>query len=281
MVLTLIAVILLPDRRKADLAARPLPTPAARRGRAGLTNTDELLPGERLLGGCHHPAFETRLAHGSERDPVAWRPWQTGRTRRSPGRPGDIMRQFTAAISGKSSGDLQGVLRELMAAAAPDIDPFARAAPPSRRHPRRRDIVTYRVRVDLKGARPPLWRRLELSSDLLLDEVHQVIQEAFGWTDSHLHQFGSGPGLYSPETELYLCPFQVDEGETSGGRRLGHQDRAPTVRRLQLRPAGFRARKADPGRNRLRSRRPAHLAKLTVGGRPLRCLIATCRSHGM
>jgi pRiA4b ORF-3-like protein len=124
------------------------------------------------------------------------------------------MRQFTAAISGKSSGDLQGVLRELMAAAAPDIDPFARAAPPSRRRPRRPDIVTYRVRVDLKGARPPLWRRLELSSDLLLDEVHQVIQEAFGWTDSHLHQFGSGPDLYSPETQLYLCPFQVDEGET-------------------------------------------------------------------
>jgi len=48
----------------------------------------------------------------------------------------------------------------------------------------------------------------------MLDEVHQVIQEAFGWTDSHLHQFGSGPHLYGPETECYLCPFQVDEGET-------------------------------------------------------------------
>jgi Plasmid pRiA4b ORF-3-like protein len=131
-----------------------------------------------------------------------------------PGLPEDIMRQFTAAISGMNSGELQGVLRELMAAAAPDIDPFARAAPPSRRRPRRPDVVLYRVRVDLKGARPPLWRRLELSSDLLLDEVHQVIQEAFGWTGSHLHQFGSGPDPYSPETELYLCPFQVDEGET-------------------------------------------------------------------
>jgi hypothetical protein len=126
----------------------------------------------------------------------------------------DIIRQFTAAISGSSAGDLQGVLRTLMAAAAPDIDPFARAAPPSRRRPRRPDVVTYRVRVDLKGTKPPLWRRLELSSDLLLDEVHQVIQDAFGWTDSHLHQFGSGPDLYSPETELYLCPYQVDEGET-------------------------------------------------------------------
>ena len=133
-----------------------------------------------------------------------------------PADPGaaDMMRQFTAAISGMSPGDVQGVLRQLMAAATPDVDPFARAAPPSRRRPRRLDVVTYRVRVDLKGTKPPLWRRLELSSDLLLDEVHQVIQEAFGWTDSHLHQFGSGPDLYSPETELYLCPYQVDEGET-------------------------------------------------------------------
>ena len=130
------------------------------------------------------------------------------------GLPEDIMRQFTAAISGMSPGELQGVLQELRAATAPEIDSSARAAPPSRRRPRRPDVVTYRVRVDLKGTRPPLWRRLELSSDLLLNEVHQVIQEAFGWTDSHLHQFGSGPHLYGPETERYLCPFQVDEGET-------------------------------------------------------------------
>jgi len=64
-----------------------------------------------------------------------------------------------------------------------------------------------------RGTRPPLWRRLELASDLFLDQVHEIIQVAFGWTDSHLHQFGSWPGHYDPETEHYLCPFQVDEGE--------------------------------------------------------------------
>src|SRR5262249_55361201 len=86
--------------------------------------------------------------------------------------------------------------------------------PPSRRRPRRPDVVTYRVRIDLKGTRPPLWRRLQLASDLFLDQVHEIIQVAFGWTDSHLHQFGSGPGHYGPETEHYLCPFQVEDGET-------------------------------------------------------------------
>lgn len=128
--------------------------------------------------------------------------------------PGDLMRQLTAAIPGMSPADARGVLQSLLAAATPDAGPLTGAAAPSRRRPRRPDVVTYRVRVDLKDTRPPLWRRLELSSDLFLDEVHRVIQLAFGWTDSHLHQFGSGPDPYSPETELYLCPYQVEEGET-------------------------------------------------------------------
>ena len=66
----------------------------------------------------------------------------------------------------------------------------------------------------LTGRCPPLWRQLELASDLYLDEVHAVIQAAFGWTDSHLHRFGSGPDYYSRDTEYYLCPFEVREGET-------------------------------------------------------------------
>jgi hypothetical protein len=85
--------------------------------------------------------------------------------------------------------------------------------PPSRRRPRRSDVVTYRVRIDLVGTKPPLWRRLELASDLYLDDVHDVVQAAFGWTDSHLHRFGSGAQYYDRETEYYLCPFEVSEGE--------------------------------------------------------------------
>ena len=79
------------------------------------------------------------------------------------------------------------------------------------RRPRRDEILRYRVRVTLTGSNPPLWRRLELASDLFLDEVHDAMQAAFGWTDSHLHQFGSGPDYYSPETEYYLCPFERED----------------------------------------------------------------------
>jgi Plasmid pRiA4b ORF-3-like protein len=124
-----------------------------------------------------------------------------------------MLARIQAATSDMTQSDIQDVLQRLLAARMPLAAMFEQA-PPSRRRPRRSDVVSYRVRIDLKGTRPPLWRRLELASDLFLDQVHEIIQVAFGWTDSHLHQFASGPGHYGPETEHYLCPFQVEEGDT-------------------------------------------------------------------
>ncbi|WP_414019777.1 IS1096 element passenger TnpR family protein [Mycobacteroides abscessus] len=42
----------------------------------------------------------------------------------------------------------------------------------------------FRVRVDLMYAKPPIWRRLVLPGDLVLDELHDVLQVAMGWQDS-------------------------------------------------------------------------------------------------
>lgn len=83
----------------------------------------------------------------------------------------------------------------------------------SRRHPRRDDVVVFRVRAELAGTAEPLWRRLDLASYMFLDDLHEVLQAAFGWTDSHLHRFASGDSYYGKNTEYYLMPFEVDEGE--------------------------------------------------------------------
>jgi hypothetical protein len=137
-----------------------------------------------------------------------------------PGPPGDqataadVEALLAEAMAGRGPAELQNLLSSLLAAGPLAGAVLDRPAPPSRRRPRRPQAVTYRVRIDLLGAQPPLWRRLELVSDLFLDEVHEIIQIAFGWTDSHLHGFGSGPEYFSPETERYLCPFDVEEGET-------------------------------------------------------------------
>lgn len=87
-----------------------------------------------------------------------------------------------------------------------------RAVPEPRRRPRRDGVVTYRIRVELASAEPPVWRRIEVASDLFLDRVHVVLQVVMGWQDYHLHQFASGAEVHHPHAENYVMPAALDEG---------------------------------------------------------------------
>jgi hypothetical protein len=49
-----------------------------------------------------------------------------------------------------------------------------------------------RIKVGIAGAKPPIWRRLEVPAATKLDRLHHILQTAFGWTDSHLHAFETG-----------------------------------------------------------------------------------------
>lgn len=123
----------------------------------------------------------------------------------------EVLRTIRRAAAEATPAELAEALQQLLGLGSGPLDLFGEDPPPSQRRPRRSDVVTYRVRVDLVGAKPPLWRRLELASDLFLDDVHQAVQAAFGWTDTHLHRFGSGPPT-DRDTEYYLCPFDAEEG---------------------------------------------------------------------
>jgi hypothetical protein len=68
----------------------------------------------------------------------------------------------------------------------------------------------FRIRVDLQRTKPPVWRRIEVPGDLLLPRLHDVIQTAMGWTDSHLHRFRTGNGRNAAE---FLTQFDIDEGD--------------------------------------------------------------------
>ncbi|BCY11792.1 hypothetical protein [Actinoplanes sp. L3-i22] len=74
----------------------------------------------------------------------------------------------------------------------------AAAAPklPAKRTKSAGPAPIYQVKVTLLGARPPIWRRLELPGDTGLTEVHEILQTAFGWTDSHLHVFETPYGVF-------------------------------------------------------------------------------------
>ena len=40
-----------------------------------------------------------------------------------------------------------------------------------------------------------------------------MLQAAFAWSDSHLHRFSLGGGPFDRHSELFLCPFDVEEGD--------------------------------------------------------------------
>jgi len=46
----------------------------------------------------------------------------------------------------------------------------------------------YQFKITLCGSDPPIWRRIHVEN-CSLDELHEHIQTAMGWTNSHLHQF--------------------------------------------------------------------------------------------
>src|SRR3954447_6696951 len=45
------------------------------------------------------------------------------------------------------------------------------------------------LHVWIRQISPMIWRRLLVRSDSALAALHDTIQIAFGWTDSHLHRF--------------------------------------------------------------------------------------------
>ena len=56
-------------------------------------------------------------------------------------------------------------------------------------------IVT--LKTALVGAKPPIWRRLEVPASYHLGELHSTLNAAMGWLDSHLHQFDIDGRKYS------------------------------------------------------------------------------------
>jgi hypothetical protein len=53
----------------------------------------------------------------------------------------------------------------------------------------------YQFKITLLEARPPIWRRIQVK-DCTLDKLHEHIQTAMGWTNSHLHHFRINDQLY-------------------------------------------------------------------------------------
>lgn len=51
------------------------------------------------------------------------------------------------------------------------------------------ELAVYQFKVKLKGIRPPIWRRFQVTNKITLYELHQVLQTVMGWENCHPYQF--------------------------------------------------------------------------------------------
>jgi Plasmid pRiA4b ORF-3-like protein len=56
--------------------------------------------------------------------------------------------------------------------------------------------TVHTIKVTLRGSQPPIWRRLEVPSGSTLQQLHNIIQSAFGWEDYHMWAFETAGERY-------------------------------------------------------------------------------------
>jgi hypothetical protein len=59
----------------------------------------------------------------------------------------------------------------------------------------------YQLKIVLEDVRPQIMRRVLVPADIPLNALHEVLQVAMGWTDSHLHSFAFGEREFTAHYE--------------------------------------------------------------------------------
>ena len=49
--------------------------------------------------------------------------------------------------------------------------------------------MIYQLKIELQDIKPKIWRRIQVNSEISLNELHHIIQISMGWTNSHLFSF--------------------------------------------------------------------------------------------
>jgi hypothetical protein len=88
------------------------------------------------------------------------------------------------------------------------------------------------LRIQLDEVTPTVWRRLLVPGKARLSRLHDMIQAAMGWTNSHLHSFTIGDKRYGTQIDIFEVPDDgtLDEREYTlfvtlgGGVRRFHYE---------------------------------------------------------
>lgn len=81
----------------------------------------------------------------------------------------------------------------------------------------------YQLKISLRDIQPPIWRRVQVLSTATLGELHWIIQESMGWTNSHLHSFN----IQGTEYGMSMPDFGMDEMEVEDEQTVLLNDIVP------------------------------------------------------
>ncbi|WP_044409286.1 plasmid pRiA4b ORF-3 family protein [Thiomicrospira microaerophila] len=81
----------------------------------------------------------------------------------------------------------------------------------------------YQLKINLKGAKPPIWRRFLVNSTVKLDQFHRTLQVVMGWYGGHLHQFNVNGCSYGAPNPDWGFDDVIDEGSTTLGQVLKYE----------------------------------------------------------
>ena len=60
----------------------------------------------------------------------------------------------------------------------------------------------HQLKVTLKRFRPPIWRWIQVPSNVTLAKLHDIVQASMGWYDCHLHEFHADGISYGDRSQL-------------------------------------------------------------------------------
>ncbi|HEY5987621.1 MAG TPA: hypothetical protein VIV12_14790, partial [Streptosporangiaceae bacterium] len=92
-----------------------------------------------------------------------------------------------------------GLLRSrvaLLPVAEALAQPTTRPGGPGRQPKAAGNQTIHRLKITLRGSKPPIWRRLEVPSGITLHRLHVIIQQAFECMDQHCWMFSTPAGEY-------------------------------------------------------------------------------------
>ena len=109
--------------------------------------------------------------------------------------PDEALTELSESMQGRG---LEEMFTKALGTGHPDAPDVVRAVTEFVASGASRSVDTVaELKVTLLDYRPATWRRVQLPVTATLGEVHDVIQESFGWDGDHLHVFSVGKKDYS------------------------------------------------------------------------------------